>query len=118
MSHLSTKKDSKEVAENYHPLSLLPIVSKLLERCVGNRFYTHVRDLISALQHGFLPNRSCVTQPLSVLHTIGQSLDKNIQTDIIDLDFAKAFATVDYSVLLAKLRSKRSTVLLVQGLPN
>ena len=66
------KKDCKEAAENHRPISLLPIVSKVLERCVGNRFYTFVKDLISALQHGFLPNRSCVTQLLPVLHSIGQ----------------------------------------------
>ena len=66
------KKDCKEVAENYHPISLLPILSKVLERCMGNRFYTFVKDLIGALQHGFLPNRSCVTQLLPVLHSIGK----------------------------------------------
>ena len=71
---------------------------------MSNRFYTFVKDLISALQHGFLPNRSCVTQLLPVLHAIGQILDKNIQTDMIYLDFAKAFDTVDHSVLLKKLR--------------
>ena len=60
--------------------------------------------MISVLQHGFLPNRSCVTQLLSVLHTVGQSLDNNIQSDMIYLDFAKAFDTVDHSALLAKLR--------------
>ena len=98
------KKDSKEDAKNYRPISLLPIVSKVLERCMGNRFYDHLKDLISVLQHGFLPNRSCVTQLLSVLHTVGQSLDNNIQSDMIYLDFAKAFDTVDNSALLAKLR--------------
>ena len=46
----------------------------------------------------------CVTQLLSVLHTVGQSLDNNIQSDMIYLDFAKAFDTVDHSALLAKLR--------------
>ena len=70
------KKDSKEAAENYRPISLLPIVSKVLERCASNRFYTFVKDLISALQHGFLPNSSCVTQLLPVLHSIGQILDR------------------------------------------
>ena len=110
------KKDSKEDAKNYRPISLLPIVSKVLERCMGNRFYDHLKDLISVLQHGFLPNRSCVTQLLLVLHTVGQSLDNNIQSDMIYLDFAKAFDTVDHSALLAKLRLYG--VLLVQGLPN
>ena len=60
---------------------------------MGNRFYDHLKDLISVLQHGFLPNRSCVTQLLLVLHTVGQSLDNNIQSDMIYLDFAKAFAS-------------------------
>ena len=41
---------------------------------------------------------------MSVLHTVGQSLDNNIQSDMIYLDFAKAFDTVDHSALLTKLR--------------
>ena len=57
--------------------------------------------LISELQHGFLPNRSCVTQLLSVLHTVGQSLDNNIQSGMIYLDFAKAFDTVHHSAVLS-----------------
>ena len=56
------KKDSKEPAENYRPISLLPIVSKVLERCVFNCLYDHVNNLITPLQHGFLRNRACVTQ--------------------------------------------------------
>ena len=79
------KKESKEAAKNYRPISLLPIVSKVLERCVGNPFHNHLKDLISVLQHGFLPNRSCVTQLLSVLHTVGQSLDNNIPSVRYDL---------------------------------
>ena len=71
---------------------------------MGNLFYDHLKDLISVLQHGFLPNRSCVTQLLLALHTVGQSLDNNIQSNMIYLDFAKAFDTVDHSALLAKLR--------------
>ena len=39
-----------------------------------------------------------------MLHAIGQALDKNNQTDVIYLDFAKAFDSVDHTMLLAKLR--------------
>jgi hypothetical protein len=46
------KKYLKERAENYRPISLLPIVSKVMERCVCNRFYAHVSHLITSLQHG------------------------------------------------------------------
>ena len=99
------KKDSKEPAENYRPISLLPIVSKVLERCVFTRLYIHLKCLITDLQHGFMKNRSCVTQLLSVLHAIRLNLDKNIQTDVIYLDFAKAFDSVDHKILLAKLKA-------------
>ena len=53
----------------------------------------------------FLKNRSCITQLLSVLHIIGQALDLNVQTDMIYLDFAKAFDSVDHKILLTKLRA-------------
>ena len=69
------KKDLKEPAEHYRPISLLPIVGKVLERCVCIRLYDHVKHLITKAQHGFLRRRSCVTQLLSVLHTIGQLYD-------------------------------------------
>ena len=48
------KKDSKELAEHYRPISLLPIVSKVLERCVFNRLYEHLKRLTTDLQHGFM----------------------------------------------------------------
>jgi hypothetical protein len=100
------KKESKELAENYHrQISLLSIVNKTLERCVSNNLYHHVSGLISNEQHGFIRNRSCITQLLSVFHTIGENFDRNIQTDILYLDFAKAFVSVDHNILLAKLKS-------------
>ncbi|CAB4026825.1 Hypothetical predicted protein, partial [Paramuricea clavata] len=98
------KKHLKEPAENYRPISLLPIIAKLLERCVCRRLYEHVISAISLGQHGFLRNRSCTTQLLQVLHKIGENLDSNIQTDIVYLDFAKAFDSVDHGLILAKLR--------------
>ena len=64
-----------------------------------------MKHLISLSQHSFLKNRSCVTELLSVLHAIGKALDKNIQSDLIYLDFAKVFDSVDHSILLAKLKA-------------
>ena len=56
------KKDSKEKAESYRPISLLSIVSKVVERCLFNAIGDHVFNLISACQHGLIAERSCVTQ--------------------------------------------------------
>ncbi|CAB4014594.1 Hypothetical predicted protein [Paramuricea clavata] len=49
-------------------------------------------------------NRSCVTQLLPVLHSIGKSLDRNTQTDMLYFDFAKAFDSVDHVILIQKLK--------------
>ena len=75
-----------------------------MERCVCNRLYSHVSQSITSLQHGFMRSRSCSSKLLSVLHSIGEALDKNKQTDILYLDFAKAFDTVDHVILIEKLK--------------
>jgi hypothetical protein len=61
--------------------------------------------MINKSQHGFLHGRSCVTQLLATLHHIGQLLDSNVQTDVLFSDFAKAFDSVDHTILLNKLKS-------------
>jgi hypothetical protein len=41
------------------------------------------------MQHGFRSNRSCESQIISLAHQLAQNNDKNIQTDLIIMDFAK-----------------------------
>ena len=53
------KKDNKEQAENYRPISLLSIVSKVMERCILAAIRDHVFNLISACQHGFIAKILC-----------------------------------------------------------
>ena len=59
-----------------------------------------------------------MTQLLSVLHDMGLSLEKNIQTDLIYLDFAKAFDSVDHKILLAKLSAYGISGKLLSWLAN
>ena len=61
--------------------------------------------MLNKAQHGFLHGRSCVAQLLASLHQIGQLLDRNVQTDVLFLDFAKAFDSVDHTILSRKLKS-------------
>ena len=80
---------------------MLSIAGKIPECRVCVRLYDH----ITKAQHDFLRLRSCVIQLLSVLHNIRPSLDEKIQTDVIYLDFAKAFDSVNHQILLQKLSS-------------
>ena len=97
------KKGRKGCVENYRPISLLPLVSKVLGRCVLARVRDHLFYFISPAQHGFLPGRSCVTQLLTALDQIGEHLDTGKQTDVIYLDMSKAFDKVCHPLLLRKL---------------
>ncbi len=61
-------------------------------------------NILYDLQHGFRPSRSCETQLISFLQTITKSNNDNTQTDIIIMDFAKAFDKVPHQHLLYKLK--------------
>ena len=60
--------------------------------------------LLNLSQHGFLPNRSCVTNLLSFLEDISLALDSGDSIDVIYLDFSKAFDKVPLGRLMFKLR--------------
>jgi exonuclease III len=99
------KKGSKHQANNYRPISLLPVISKVLERCVFNKIIEILIPKITQLQHGFLRNRSTVTQLLQVFSNINYILDTGDQTDVVYFDLSKAFDSVPHKLLLEKLKS-------------
>ena len=70
------------------PSALSSIIScSLLALC--SKLYNHVKQLVNPPQRGILRNRPCTTQLLSVLDTVCQSLDKDILTDVVYLNFPK-----------------------------
>ena len=60
-------------------------------------------NILYDLQHGFRSKRSCETQLISFLHSLSKSNNNNIQTDVIIMDFAKAFDKVSHKHLIHKL---------------
>ena len=57
------KEDTKSDPDNYRPISILPIVSKIIEKIVFSQFYGYLIDnnLLSSSQHGFRPLHSTLT---------------------------------------------------------
>ena len=100
MSHRSIKRIPKSQPKTISPFRYCQSVKFWNGVCT----YDHILNLVSQTQHGFLCKRSCVTQLLSALHTIGYDLVKNTLTDVLYLDFAKAFDSVDHTIVLEKLR--------------
>jgi hypothetical protein len=98
------KKGDQEFVENNRPISLLSLVSKVLERCVFNTIKDHIFCRKNPCQHGFLPGKNCVAQLIEVFDKIGKQLDRGKQIDVIYLDMSKAFDKVSHKCLLLRLR--------------
>ena len=98
------KKDDKENVRNYRPISLTYICGKVIERIMYDELYCRTINLIDNKQHGFLRNKSCMTNVNTLVESISTTLMENLPTDIIYFDFAKAFDTVDHDLILNKLK--------------
>lgn len=93
------KSGDRSDIRNYRPISLLSVTSKVLEKLVFTRIVDFVQDQLSLSQFGFLPKCSTLQQLLIFLNTIMLSPT----TDVIYIDFSKAFDSVPHHELLLKL---------------
>ena len=98
------KKGSRKRPENYRPVSLLPICSKILEKVVCESLLRVCLPALPTSQHGFLPRRSCITNLACFLEHCWSSISKGKQTDAIYTDYSSAFTSVNHILLLHKLR--------------
>ena len=66
-----------------------------------NHFDSH--SILSDKQHGFRSKHSCESQLIMTVNDLALSLDNRSQTDMIIMDFSKAFDSVPHNRLLLKL---------------
>ena len=92
-------------------MSLACICCKTLEHILVSNINKHLafESILADCQHGFRSQRSCETQLVQFYHDIVENLDGaynrgHKQTDLIIMDFAKAFDKVPHRRLLYKLR--------------
>lgn len=88
------------------PISLLPTLSKILEKAVQKQLYEFVNSngIVPQGQSGFRESHSTTSALLSVTDGILSALDNKQISALVLLDFSKAFDTVIHKVALAKLK--------------
>ena len=89
---------------NYRPISLLPSISKILEK-VFKQFSTYLNEhkLLYDSQYGFRDGPSTELALIELIDRITQDLDKGKIPISIFLDLSKAFDTLEHVNLLHKL---------------
>lgn len=99
------KKGAKNKPENYRPVSLTFITCKMLEHIITSNIMRHVegQKMLTDAQYGFRKQRSCETQLIVTIQDLAKSIDDKSQSDVIMLDFSKAFDNVPHTRLMSKL---------------
>ena len=96
--------DAKNL-DNYRPISVLPVFSKILERVVHYQLYEYLESnkLLAPYQFGFRKNRSTSSAVVHLTDTIRKNMDMGELTGALFIDLQKAFDTVDHQSLTSKL---------------
>jgi hypothetical protein len=100
------KKSNMNTADNLRPISLLPTFSKVFERVVFNRLYTHLErnEILSPSQFGFRRGKCTADAIYELVDTVSSALDGSRFAVGAFCDLSKAFDCVDLGILVEKLR--------------
>ena len=92
---------------NYRPISMLPIFSKLFEKLIHQKLWKYLEEnkIINENQFGFRSYHSTTHALISATEKLYKSLDNDLHSLGIFIDFSKAFDTVDHSILCSKLKN-------------
>lgn len=72
---------------DYRPISVLKVPAKVYETLIHQKLFWQLKNQISTCQSGFYEGRSVVTNLLIFVYEIGQTLDKELQMDVMYTDF-------------------------------
>lgn len=99
------KKDKKSEVKNYRPVCLNNVFSMVFEKLVHEQLQQFFVGKLDVHQHGFIKKKSTLSNLSHYVDYISCNLDAGYEVHAICTDFAKAFDTVNFNILLSKLKS-------------
>ena len=104
-------KEAKTTKNNYCPISVLPLLSKIFEKHVHQALYSYMRNnnLLYTLQSGFRRSYSTETALIRLTDQLLSDMDKDQVSGLVFVDYKKAFDLIDHDILLSKLAIRYNT---------
>ena len=99
------KKGARTSKNNYRPASILPILSKLLERLISKQFSEFFESVLSKFQCGFREGYGTQHCLLMMLETWKEATDNNKAFGALLTDLSKTFDCLSHDLLIAKLHA-------------
>lgn len=99
------KKDDREIMDFYRPIALIPIYSKIYEKCIYDNLYSFLEnfDILAKEQHGFRKKSTINVAIYNFIKKIITNIDTKQSVSALYMDLSKAFDFVNHKVLLNKL---------------
>jgi len=91
--------------ENYRPISVLPVVSKIFERIIDKQTNAYMEKYLSPYLCGYRKGYSCQHALLVMIEKWKKSLDEGGYAGGTLMDLSKAFDTINHKLLIAKLHA-------------
>ena len=97
------KNKDKSDIENYRPVSILPTLSKIYERCMYDQMYKYFDQILSKYQSGFPQGYNTHNCLLVTVEKWKEVLDKDGLGGALLTDLSKAFDCIKHDLMIAKL---------------
>ena len=99
------KKEAKTKPKNYRPISLLPLISKIIERIIHDQTQVFLDEnkILFTYQSGFRKHYSTDTCLSYLTDRVRNGFEKGSLTGMILIDLQKAFDTIDHKILTEKM---------------
>ncbi|GBN09998.1 hypothetical protein AVEN_123652-1 [Araneus ventricosus] len=110
------KSGNTKECKNYRPIAILSPLSKNFEIIIHKKLIPQVKNVISSDEHGFMTKRSTLTNLFCLTDKVISAFEDNCQLGVIYTDFSKAFDSIDFGILIKKLRTIGFRVNLAQWL--
>ena len=107
VSPIPKQKPVQDISKHLRPISLTPVISKLAEEFVVDRFIKPaILQIVDSRQYGVIPKSSTTQSLIGLVHNLAKATDgSGALVRVVMFDYKKAFDLIDHHILVTKLHT-------------